>query len=84
MDNMKKPLPRFCNWAEILTITVDNSGINVIAIDVQAAAAACAELCGSKSQSDAADNLFHSCNNIGEKLCFLRKADMKLLCARNG
>ncbi len=44
----------------------------------------CAELCGSKSQSDAADNLLHACNNIGEKLCFLRKADMKLLLERNG
>ena len=53
-------------------------------IDVQAAVAACAELCGSKSQSDAADNLLHTCNNIGEKLCFLRKADMKLLLERNG
>ena len=53
-------------------------------IDVQAAAAACAELCESKSQSDAADNLFHACNNIGEKLRFLRKADMKLLWERNG
>jgi len=60
------------------------AGINVIAIDVQAAEAACAELFGSKSQSDAADNLFHTCNNIGEKLCFLRKADMKLLWERNG
>lgn len=59
------------------------AGINVIVIDVQAAAA-CAELCGSKSQSDAADNLFHACNNIGEKLRFLRKADMKLLWERNG
>ena len=53
-------------------------------IDVQAAAAEGAELCGSKSQSDAADNLPHACNNIGEKLCSLRKADLKLLWERNG
>ena len=81
MDNMKKPLQRFCNWAEILTIPLTIAGINVIVIDVQAT---CAELCGSKSQSDAADNLLHACTNIGEKLCFLRKADMKLLGERNG